>query len=51
LEKFSERDLVDEEKKGMKKVFSLAEFKIENNGSLSDLFSKTKSLMYNIFKH
>jgi len=50
LKKFHERDLFDEEKKGMQKVFSLAELKIENNGSLRDLFSKTKALMYNIFK-
>lgn len=50
LEKFSLRDKTDEEKKGMKKVFLLAEFKIENNGSIENLFKKTQDLMYNLFK-
>jgi len=50
LEEFSFRDKLDEEKKGMKNVFLLAEFKIDNNGSLNDLFEKTRDLMGNLFK-
>jgi len=50
LENFSLRDKLDEEKKGMKKVFLLAEFKLENNGSLGGLFSKSRDLMDNLFK-
>ena len=47
---FHLRDKADEEKKGMKKIFVLADFKIENNSSLEDLFAKISDLMYNIFK-
>ncbi len=50
LEKFSERDKIDAEKKGMNKLFELADFKLENNSSLDDLLQKTSDLMYNIFK-
>ncbi len=50
LNKFYLRDKLDEEKKGMNKVFSLADFKLENNSSLNDLFRKIKILMYNLFK-
>lgn len=50
LKSFSERDLIDSEKKGMEKVFALSDFKLENNSSLSDLFAKTRHLMDNIFK-
>jgi len=50
LKSFSERDLVDSEKKGMNKVFGLSDFKLENNSSLSDLFAKTRGLINNIFK-
>ncbi len=47
---FHLRDKSDEEKKGMKKIFALADYKIENNSSLEDLFAKTSDLMYNVFK-
>ncbi len=50
LKAFFERDEIDSEKKGMKKAFGLADYKLENNSSLSDLLNKTKALMYNIFK-
>lgn len=50
FEGFLERDKIDEEKKGMKKLFVLADFKLENNGSVEELSKKTRQLMYNIFK-
>lgn len=50
IKEFSERDKIDAEKKGMNKLFELAEFRIENNFSLADLLQKTRDLMYNIFK-
>lgn len=50
LNEFSLRDKTDEEKKGMNKVFLLADYKIENNGSVTDLFGKTRDLMGNLFK-
>jgi dephospho-CoA kinase len=47
---FLYRDEIDSKKKGMNKLIETADFKLENNSSLSDLFQKTRHLMYNIFK-
>ncbi|MBI4214556.1 hypothetical protein HY546_01040, partial [archaeon] len=44
-ETFFSRDLIDEEKYGMRRVFEMADRRIENNGTLEELKEKTRALM------
>ncbi|HDH91660.1 MAG TPA: hypothetical protein ENF38_01775 [Candidatus Aenigmarchaeota archaeon] len=45
LKELEEREKLDLENKGLKKVLDMADFKLDNNGSLEELYSQIEKLM------